>query len=75
MRASIQREQVYVAGPEIVITVYLSIYLSISSRPAYFGEAAVGSCSSWSFQAPRSSATKSRCSGGMPRRDQLKSST
>ena len=32
-----------------------------------------GSCSSWSLQAPPSSATKSRCSGGMPRRDQLKS--
>ena len=40
MRASIQCEQVYVAGPEIEITVYLFTYLFISSRPAYFGEAA-----------------------------------
>ena len=34
-----------------------------------------GSSSSWSLQASRSSATKDRCSAGMPRRDQLRSST
>ena len=34
-----------------------------------------GSSSSWSLQASRPSATKDRCSAGMPRRDQLRSST
>ena len=34
-----------------------------------------GSSSSWSLQASRSSATTDRCSAGMPRRDQLRSST
>ena len=34
-----------------------------------------GSSSSWILQASRSSATKDRCSAGMPRRDQLRSST
>ena len=34
-----------------------------------------GSSSSWSLQASRSSPTKDRCSAGMPRRDQLRSST
>ena len=34
-----------------------------------------GSSSNWSLQASRSSATKDRCSAGMPRRDQLRSST
>ena len=32
-----------------------------------------GSSSSWSLQASRSSATKDRCSAGMPSRDQLRS--
>ena len=34
-----------------------------------------GSSSSWSLQASRSSATKDRCCAGMPRLDQLRSST
>ena len=34
-----------------------------------------GRSSSWSLQASRSSATKDRCSAGMPRRYQLRSST
>ena len=34
-----------------------------------------GGCSSWSLQASRLFATKDRCSGGMPRRNQLRYST
>ena len=53
---------------------YLSINQSIFWTRLSLGGRG-GSSSSWSLQASRSSATKDRCSAGMPRRDQLRSST
>ena len=47
---------------------YYRIYLSFLNPLILEGRG--GSCSSWSLQASRSSATKGRCSNGLTRRDQ-----
>ena len=52
-----------------------SITHTYCSTLAYSWGRRRGSCSSWSLQASRSSAAKDRCSGGMPRQDQPRSST
>ena len=58
----------------VIIITNLSINQSIFWTRLSLGGRG-GSSSSWSLQASRSSATKDRCSAGMPRRDQLRSST
>ena len=63
-------------SPHNFLFLYHDIYINQSifwTRLSLGGRG--GSSSSWSLQASRSSATKDRCSAGMPRRDQLRSLT
>ena len=60
-------EQYFFHYLQNLLTYFFKTRLSLGGRG--------GSSSSWSLQASRSSATKDRCSAGMPRRDRLRSST